>query len=388
MITMETFADKLTGRVLLVDDNPKNIQVAANILSNQGLHVEYSTSGMEAIEWLDNEDFDVILLDIMMPDMDGFEVCRKIKENQKTKDIPVIFLSAKSGTDTITKGFQLGGVDYITKPFQSEELLARVKTQVEMKKNRENLANVNKRLQQQVSEKTQELQKAYTEMKNIDKIKSSSLIMLSEEIKAPLNGLTGTINLMKNEEHSSQVKDMLNLLEGSLSRLDNFAQKALLSSKLSMKQYELHHTEVELMELFQFASIELQDVLQDKEIEVLLPETANNIVLYGDRDLLYKAVLYLFENAIQHSPQKGEIEVNSDLVNHKGIFSITDEGLGNPDIDRTLALKPFQTGQEKKEERMDLNLFVVKQILDMHQGSIHIKNTGNGGAQIILEFNI
>lgn len=385
---MDSMGEKSKGRVLLVDDNPKNIQVAANILSNQGLQVEYSTSGTEAIEWLDNEYFDVILLDIMMPEMDGFEVCRKIKENPKTKDIPVIFLSAKNGMENITKGFQLGGADYITKPFQSEELLARIKTQVEMKKNRENLANVNKRLQQQVAEKTQELQKAYNEMKNIDKIKSSSLMMLSEEIKAPLNGLTGTVNLMKNEEHSFQVKDMLNLLEVSLSRLDHFAQKAVLSSKLSMQQYELHHTEVELMELFRFASIELQYALQDKEIEVLLPETTSNIGLYGDRDLLYKAVLYLFENAIQHSPQKGEIELNSILVNHKGIFSITDEGLGNPDIDRTLALKTFQSGQVRKEERMDINLFVVKQILDLHQGSIQIKNTDNGGAQIILEFNI
>ncbi len=385
---MEKVAEKKTGRVLLVDDNPRNIQVAANILSNQGLHVEYSTNGMDALEWLDNEDFDVILLDIMMPGMDGFEVCRKIKESHKAKDIPVIFLSAKGGTDSVTKGFQLGGVDYITKPFHSEELLARVKTQVEIKQNRENLVNVNRWLQQQVAEKTQELQIAYNEMKNIDKIKSSSLILLSEEIKVPLNGLTGTINLMKNEEHSSQMKDMLYLLEGSLSRLDHFAQKAMLSSRLSTQQYELHHTEVELLELFQFASIELQYMLHEKEIEVLLPEAANNFCLYGDRDLLYKAVLYLFENAIQHSPSKGEIEVNSDLVNHKGIFSITDEGLGNTSIDRTLALKPFQTGQERKEERMDLNLFVVRQILDIHQGNIHIKNMNNGGAQITLEFNI
>ncbi len=385
---METVAEKKTGKVLLVDDNPRNIQVAANILSNQGLHVEYSTNGMEALEWLDNEDFDVILLDIMMPGMDGFEVCRKIKENRKISDIPVIFLSAKGGTESITKGFQLGGVDYITKPFHSEELLARVKTQVEMKQNRENLANVNRWLQQQVAEKTQELQLAYNEMKNIDKIKSSSLMLLSEEIKVPLNGLTGTINLMKNEEHSSQMKDMLYLLEGSLSRLDQFAQKTMLSSRLSAQQFELHHTEVDLLELFQFASIELQNELQEKEIEILLPDTVNNICLYGDRDLLYKAVLYLFENAIQHSPRSGEIEVNSNLVNQKGIFSIADEGLGNPGIDRTLALKPFQTGQERKEERMDLSLFVVKQILDVHQGNIHIRNLGNGGAQIILEFNI
>lgn len=118
--------------VLIVDDIADNIRVAANILRSKGYNVSYARDGKSALERIAKVQFDLILLDIMMPGMDGFEVCKKLKSNPETKNIPIIFLTAKTDTDSIIQGFTLGGVDYITKPFNAVELEARVSTHVRL----------------------------------------------------------------------------------------------------------------------------------------------------------------------------------------------------------------------------------------------------------------
>ncbi len=119
--------------ILVVDDDLKNIQVGINFLKqNQKYHLVFATSGQQALDRIKEKDFDLVLLDIIMPVMDGYEVCRQLKANPKTKNIPVIFLTAKHEADSLMKGFELGGADYITKPFNALELNARVKTHLEL----------------------------------------------------------------------------------------------------------------------------------------------------------------------------------------------------------------------------------------------------------------
>ncbi len=127
------------SHILIVDDNLKNIQVLGNTLRENDYEIAVATSGKEALEWVDTEKFDLILLDIMMPVMDGYEVCERIKANPEIADIPIIFLTAKTEKDSIVKGFELGAVDYVTKPFNSAELLSRVKTHIDLKNARERL---------------------------------------------------------------------------------------------------------------------------------------------------------------------------------------------------------------------------------------------------------
>jgi phosphoserine phosphatase RsbU/P len=125
--------------ILIVDDTPKNIQVLGNILHNKGYNLCVATSGLQAIESAKTELPDLILLDIQMPEMDGFEVCKVLKSNPKTKAIPVIFLTAVTEPERILYGFELGAVDYVTKPFNVAELTARVATHIEIKQSREKL---------------------------------------------------------------------------------------------------------------------------------------------------------------------------------------------------------------------------------------------------------
>ncbi len=118
--------------ILIVDDVSDNIKVAMNILKENNYNFSFATSGAQALEIAKNKKFDLILLDIMMPDINGFEVCKELKNNEKTKEIPVIFLSAKADIDSLSKGFTLGAVDYITKPFHAAELIARVHNHLEL----------------------------------------------------------------------------------------------------------------------------------------------------------------------------------------------------------------------------------------------------------------
>lgn len=121
------------ANILVVDDNHQNLKVVAELLETENFEVTVASSGQQALEHLKNEKPDLILLDVMMPEMDGFEVCERIKQNLETKHIPVIFLTAKIETDDLVKGFDVGAVDYINKPFVQKELLARVKTHVTLK---------------------------------------------------------------------------------------------------------------------------------------------------------------------------------------------------------------------------------------------------------------
>ncbi len=129
--------------ILLVDDNPQNLHVLGKLLQKEKYKIEFAINGEATLEWLKNKQFDLILLDLNMPGMNGFEVCKRIRLDKGMYELPIIFLSAESERETILKGFEAGAQDYITKPFDSRELLARVKTQLDLKSKTEILETFN-----------------------------------------------------------------------------------------------------------------------------------------------------------------------------------------------------------------------------------------------------
>ena len=143
---MENITSIRTPLILIVDDNPKNLQVLGNYLQLEGFLVEFAINGESALDWIGRSEFDLILLDIMMPGMDGFEVCKNIKNDPLNQESPVIFLTAKVDTESIVNAFDLGAVDYVIKPFNQKELIARVKTQIEIERGRDEIAKNQKEI--------------------------------------------------------------------------------------------------------------------------------------------------------------------------------------------------------------------------------------------------
>ena len=185
-------------KILIVDDQPQNIQVIGNLLRDYHYKSGFSTSGENALELLEKSNFDLILLDINMPGIDGFEVCTQIrsKSTHPNYDTPIIFLTAKIETDSILKGFQLGGQDYVTKPFNNEELLARVKTQISLQLAKRDLKDINENLENLVQKRTnkiqlitEELQAAHDELKIMDQVKGEFIRAISHELRTPLTGI-------------------------------------------------------------------------------------------------------------------------------------------------------------------------------------------------------
>lgn len=140
-------------KILIVDDVPKNIQVAASILQDDNYQMAFAQDGPTALAQVESNRFDLILLDIMMPQMDGFEVCRSIRERPESQDTPIIFLTAKNDTDSVVKGFALGAMDYLCKPFNGPELKARVATHLELYRSRKAIEEVNRRLRLEMAER-------------------------------------------------------------------------------------------------------------------------------------------------------------------------------------------------------------------------------------------
>ncbi len=176
------------ARVLIVDDTIQNIQVLGTVLREQNYQISVAQNGLQALDVVSKVTPDIILLDIMMPELDGFGTCERLKADAATRDIPIIFLTAKVETEDIVRGFELGAVDYVTKPFNATELLARVHTHLEIQRLRRELQEYNEQLEQKVEERTVEvraahalLQRQVKELQGRDRLSNAQMSVGSAE---------------------------------------------------------------------------------------------------------------------------------------------------------------------------------------------------------------
>ncbi|AFZ22808.1 histidine kinase,Response regulator receiver domain protein,histidine kinase [Cylindrospermum stagnale PCC 7417] len=191
--------DVSTASILLVDDNPTNLLVLKQALKELGLSVRIATDGEEALEQVQRKLPDLILLDVMMPGIDGFETCRQLKSNSLTQDIPVIFMTALTDTNSKVKGLSAGAADYITKPFEQEEVLARVKVHLQLRFLSHALQKTNESLEQLVQERTADLQKAQVQLVKQEKMSTLGQLVagIAHEINNPIGYIVGNLDQVK-----------------------------------------------------------------------------------------------------------------------------------------------------------------------------------------------
>ncbi len=378
--------------IIIVDDNPNNLQVLGKILKNEGCHVEFAIDGKTALEWIKNRKFDLILLDIMMPGMDGFEVCRIIRSEEKYNDIPIIFLTAETSKEMVLKGFETGAQDYITKPFDPRELLARVRPQLEIKHNREQLQMLNKNLEDKVRERTLQLQQTNEELKEaheklleLDMAKSEFLQLISHEIRTPLNGILGPLQLIRERIESDDIGRLLEVLDISVSRLEKFSYDALLITQLRTKR-EISPEYLALKKIIRDCLDELSERLQKKDVRPDIREVPEDLHVQGEYKLLKTCLINILNNAVGFSPEKGMITVKAFRKDGLTVCEIIDKGPGFPDKMLVKSFDLFSTDEPNINGKLGLGLYLSKLIMDAHSGTIEAGNRDKGGAVVRLTF--
>jgi two-component system, sensor histidine kinase and response regulator len=215
--------------ILIVDDNPQNLQVLGNLLLEEKYEIEFAINGEATLDWLKNRQFDLILLDINMPGMNGFEVCKRIRADEKMHNIPIIFLSAESERESILKGFEVGAQDFVIKPFDSRELLARVKTQLDLKSKTEKLEKINQWLGKKIDTwlkvsidrpKGVETSDLNAKLIEFDKNQSYVLKDIYLELNTSVKEIEKLIGKSNDPKTKSQYKEIAKRIADALAKLE------------------------------------------------------------------------------------------------------------------------------------------------------------------------
>jgi len=302
------------GRILLIDDNPKNLQVLANVLSSNQYKVEVGVNGLDVFNWLDHEYFDLLLLDIMMPDINGFEVCKKIRSNTRFDNLPIIFISAKSDTLSMVEGFKLGGQDYITKPFNPSELLARVETHIALKKSKEELRSMNNTLEYKIKERTKELFTANQKLTELTETKDQFLKFISKEISSPLESIIKVIEVIKQSSESSKMAEMITLLDQSVLKLDRITKMASYITKIKTKYDSDQSTVFSILSTLDYILVNVSQELDKKNLEIDL-DIDKNFRINGNNELFKTSVLAILTVILQYIDNNQLIRIHSKLDN-------------------------------------------------------------------------
>ncbi len=374
--------------ILIVDDTPRNLQLLAEILYGQGYEIGVADNGQSALEYLSEIKPDIILLDVMMPGIDGYETCYRIKKNPEWASIPIIFLSAKAEKESIIKGFKLGAADYVTKPFNATELIARVKTHIELKDKREELANMNIRLGHLVDQRTAQLQIANKKLNELDQTKSYFIGLVSHELNTPLTGIIGGASVIKDSTKDAEIQEFIEMVLDSADRLKQFSDVARLIADLSMNRYQF---DVDWGCINTFISNlvdEFAEQNSDKKICFINNIPSDTLEMALDYSLMTQAIKRVLHNAYKYTDE-GSIAVSAFFDDNHYYLKIQDTGCGFSDIALQNAFTMFQSDDlMNHSEGLGLSLTVTKLILNYHQGQINLANNKDGGACVTFTLPI
>ena len=366
--------------ILIVDDTPANLQLLAQMLSEQGYKVRMAQDGTMALMSIQSSPPDLILLDIMMPELNGYEVCSKLKASSFTKDIPIIFISALNEVFDKVKAFEVGGVDYITKPFQAQEVLARVEHQLHIRRLTQQLLEQNALLQQEVHRREiaeAEVRKSLSKEQELNQLKSYFVSMVSHEFRNPLTTILGFAELIRDFDQqltSEKRQAYLRQIQESARRMT-----ALLNDVLSIGQAEAGKLE------FNPEPLDVEEFCRDLVEEIKLGNSVQHIITFSrpsqltkacmDKNLLRQILTNLLSNAIKYSPEGSAVTFDLICQDEKAIFDIKDEGIGISPEDQQRLFESFQRGSNVgKISGTGLGLTIVKKAVDLHGGQIVVKS--------------
>ena len=358
---MNSLFDNIKPKVLVVDDNNSNLKVIGSLLYSEGYDTSFAHSGAEALEAVPILKPDLILLDIAMPEMDGIEACRILKSNINSKDIPIIFLTAKVESEDIINGFKIGAVDYITKPYNSTELLARVKTHVDLKMKSDLIIRQNQMLAE------------------LNSSKDRFFSIIAHDLKNPLGtfkqitrSLADDFDSFSIDERDYFLEEMKTHAEGIYALLENL----LTWSSGQRGNLEFNPTDFNLFYIVQGTVNLLKPSADYKKIDILI-NFNQEITVKADLNMITTVIRNLISNSIKYTNHGGRIFIDATPENDYTLISIRDNGTGMTE-DQISNLFKIDTNRSSYgtdgEKGTGLGLILCKEFIEKNGGKIWVES--------------
>lgn len=338
--------------ILIVDDTPANLQLLAGMLKDRGYKPRTVSSGERALEAARLMRPDLILLDVNMPIMDGFEVCERLKADPDLKDIPILFISALTDTNVKVKAFRVGGDDYITKPFQFEEVEARVRTQLELHRQR------------------RELQTSYEQLRHLEALRDNLTHMVVHDMRSLLMAITAPLELAIDSEEKRVT--YIEQAQRATTRLNEMMLLMIDVSRLESGKMPIRKFECNLNQIAQAVIDDLLPVVRNRRLTFSAKE---QISMECDADLLRRILENLVNNAIKFTSSVGGVEVSLSRSNGAARFTVRDDGRGiPPEYHQRIFEKFDQVRGEGRQLGTGLGLAFCKLAVTAHGGAIGVES--------------
>ena len=358
----------INPKILLVDDNPTNIRVAAKILRQENYNISFAQNGRDALQKAGSINFDTILLDIMMPGMDGYEVCEKLKSNPLTRQVPVIFLTAKTETENVVRAFELGGADYVTKPFNSQELLARVETQVRLKKSLESLEKVNK------------------DLTDANNTKDKMFSIISHDLLGPIGNIKESLEVIVSGEVTMDEKNMQSFLQSvwaSVGSSYSLLENLLFWARSQQGRLAHKPKKINLSTLIKDTIHLLKGVASQKSIQ-LKSNLQTEEMVFADRNAVKTILRNLMSNAIKFTEANGLITIDAKKRDDGFLLiSLADNGIGMDQKTKDNLFQKFKNEPRwgtDGEKGVGLGLVITREFVEKHRGTIWVNSEVGKGS--------
>ncbi len=359
-------------KILIVDDNPKIMAIAKVHLKKEGLEVLCVESGKSALESAKQEKPDLVLLDVDMPDMSGFEVCQILKDNTELCMVPVIFLTATDDHSSRVRGLDLGAVDYVTKPFDSFELRARVRAALRTKQLQDQLAALNQELEERVEQRTEKIEQLLRQ-------KDAFVNQLSHDLKTPLTPLVALLPMVASRTEDAETKRMLDLVMDNVDYMKNLTEMTLQLAQLNSSDISLKTERFDLVSEIGNVIEGLSSTFEENRIKVVNNTTAP-LDVEADRMLIKEVLHNLISNTIKYTNGDGVVIFDAVANSKNVVVSVKDNGVGMTEEQLKHVFEEFYKVDDARNDRSStgLGLSICQRIMKKHGGNIRAESQGIG----------